>query len=148
TLAERGILAKHSKTEAEDIYILGNPGEEGQLKPLKEEQVEERNGSIFLAGTEIPLAAEVEKMSKSRGNVINPDEVIGEYGADSMRLYEMFMGPLEATKPWSMRGVEGVYRFLSRVWRLFIDDRAEQVRLADTVRDVEPDPATLRKLHQ
>ena len=64
-------------------------------------------------------------MSKSRGNVINPDEVVEEYGADSLRLYEMFMGPLEATKPWSMRGVEGVYRFLSRVWRLFIDDRAE-----------------------
>src|SRR5262249_21364356 len=53
----------------------------------------------------------------------------------------------EATKPWSMRGVEGVYRFLGRVWRLFIDDRAEQVRLADAVRDVEPDRDTLRKLH-
>jgi leucyl-tRNA synthetase len=71
-----------------------------------------------------------EKMSKSRGNVINPDEVVGEYGADSMRLYEMFMGPLEATKPWSMRGVEGVYRFLGRVWRLFIDDRADNIAAA------------------
>jgi leucyl-tRNA synthetase len=65
-----------------------------------------------------------------------------------MRLYEMFMGPLEATKPWSMRGVEGVYRFLSRVWRLAIDDRAEQVRLAENVKDIEPDRDTLRKLHQ
>ncbi len=67
-------------------------------------------------------------MSKSRGNVINPDSVVDEYGADSLRLYEMFMGPLEATKPWSMRGVEGVYRFLNRVWRLFIDDRVESVK--------------------
>ena len=72
-------------------------------------------------------------MSKSRGNVINPDDVVKEYGADSLRLYEMFMGPLEATKPWSMRGVEGVYRFLGRVWRLFIDDRAEEMRLTETV---------------
>src|SRR5262249_14161165 len=87
-------------------------------------------------------------MSKSRGNVINPDKVVAEYGADSMRLYEMFMGPLEATKPWSMRGVEGVYRFLSRVWRLFIDDRAEALKLAEAVRDVPPDRETLRKLHQ
>ena len=70
-------------------------------------------------------------MSKSRGNVINPDDVVTEYGADSLRLYEMFMGPLEATKPWSMRGVEGVYRFLGRVWRLIIDERADEMRLAD-----------------
>ncbi len=70
------------------------------------------------------IDARAYKMSKSRGNVINPDDVVKEYGADSLRLYEMFMGPLEATKPWSMRGVEGVYRFLGRVWRLFIDERA------------------------
>ena len=86
-------------------------------------------------------------MSKSRGNVVNPDEVVEEYGSDSMRLYEMFMGPLEASKPWSMRGVEGVYRFLGRVWRLFIDDHSEHVRLAETVRNVPPERETLRKLH-
>ena len=63
-----------------------------------------------------------QKMSKSRGNVINPDGVIEEYGADAFRLYEMFMGPLEMMKPWNTQGVEGVYRFLGRVWRLFIDD--------------------------
>ncbi len=63
-----------------------------------------------------------EKMSKSRGNVINPDDIVGEFGADTLRVYEMFMGPLEATKPWNTNGVEGVYRFLSRVWRLFVDD--------------------------
>jgi leucyl-tRNA synthetase len=89
-----------------------------------------------------------EKMSKSRGNVVNPDDVVDEYGTDSMRLYEMFMGPLEATKPWSMRGVEGVYRFLSRVWRLFIDDRAESVVLSESVQNVEPERETLRELHR
>jgi leucyl-tRNA synthetase len=87
-------------------------------------------------------------MSKARGNVINPDDVVNEYGADALRLYEMFMGPLEATKPWSMRGVEGVYRFLNRVWRLIIDDRHESVKLLDAVRDVEPDKETQRILHE
>ncbi|NDI33771.1 leucine--tRNA ligase [Chengkuizengella sediminis] len=63
-----------------------------------------------------------EKMSKSRGNVINPDEIVNEYGADTLRMYEMFMGPLEATKPWNTNGVDGIYKFLNRVWRLFIAD--------------------------
>ena len=66
----------------------------------------------------IILGPDNQKMSKSRGNVVNPENVIAEYGADSLRLYEMFMGPLEQMKPWSMKGVEGVYRFLGRVWRL------------------------------
>jgi len=115
---------------------------------LNEDQVEKRGPSLFLKGTDIRVFSETFKMSKSRGNVINPDEVVQKYGADSLRLYEMFMGPLEATKPWSMRGVEGVYRFLSRVWRLFIDDRAEAVKLNDAVRETAPDRDTLRKLHQ
>src|SRR5262249_25115654 len=88
------------------------------------------------------------KMSKSRGNVINPDKIVAEHGADTLRLYEMFMGPLEATKPWSTRSVEGSYRFLSRVWRVFIDERAEEMRRNDTVQDVAPDKETLRQLHR
>jgi len=66
-----------------------------------------------------------QKMSKSRGNVVNPDDVLVEYGADTFRLYEMFMGPLQDSKPWNMMGVEGVYRFLGRVWRLFVDEPSE-----------------------
>lgn len=68
------------------------------------------------------LGTNNEKMSKSRGNVINPDDIVNEYGADTLRLYEMFMGPLEATKPWNENGVEGMYRFLGRVWRLFVSE--------------------------
>lgn len=68
------------------------------------------------------LGGNNEKMSKSRGNVINPDDIVSKYGADTLRMYEMFMGPLEATKPWSENGVEGTYRFLNRVWRLFIQE--------------------------
>ncbi len=71
------------------------------------------------------LGPDGQKMSKSRGNVITPDSVIAEYGADSLRLYEMFMGPLEQMKPWSMKGVEGVYRFLARVWRLGMEENQE-----------------------
>ena len=72
------------------------------------------------------LGEDGQKMSKSRGNVVNPDDVIDQYGADAMRLFEMFMGPLEATKPWATSGVEGVKRFLDRVWRLFIDENTDQ----------------------
>ncbi|MBK6772764.1 MAG: class I tRNA ligase family protein [Ignavibacteria bacterium] len=68
------------------------------------------------------------KMSKSRGNVINPDDVIKEFGADSMRLFEMFMGPLEATKPWSTKGIEGLSRFLNRVWRLVTDENTGLIK--------------------
>jgi len=71
------------------------------------------------------LGEDGQKMSKSRGNVVNPDDVLVEYGEDAFRLYEMFMGPLQDTKPWNTKGVEGVYRFLGRVWRLFVDEKAE-----------------------
>src|SRR5215469_8966128 len=87
------------------------------------------------------LGQDNRKMSKSRGNVVNPDEIIAEYGADSLRLYEMFMGPLEATKPWSMSGVEGVYRFLARVWRLAMREDQEgiwRISLSLAIRDLTP----------
>ncbi len=120
-----------------------------EVVKLDEDKVEKKGDAFVLKEKpSIRVEARAYKMSKSRGNVINPDDVVKEYGADSLRLYEMFMGPLEAVKPWSMRGVEGVYRFLSRVWRVFIDDRAEQLKLADTVRDVPPEKEALRKLHQ
>ncbi|MHC4458702.1 MAG: leucine--tRNA ligase [Planctomycetota bacterium] len=92
------------------------------------------------------LGEDGQKMSKSRGNVVNPDKVIADYGADSMRLYEMFMGPLEAIKPWSMQGVEGVHRFLNKVWRMVVDE--ETGLLCEAVKQADADEATLRLLHQ
>ncbi len=92
------------------------------------------------------LGSDNQKMSKSRGNVVNPDDVIDQYGADSMRLYEMFMGPLEATKPWSMQGVEGVHRFLQRAWRAVIDPETGHV--LDCVQEADSDENTTRILHQ
>ena len=92
------------------------------------------------------LGEDGQKMSKSRGNVINPDKVVADYGADSMRLYEMFMGPLEAIKPWSMQGVEGVYRFLQRAWRMVVDEQSGE--LDQAVKEAEADEQTLRLLHR
>ncbi len=92
------------------------------------------------------LGEDGQKMSKSRGNVVNPDQVIEDYGADSMRLYEMFMGPLEAMKPWSMQGVQGVSRFLQKAWRTVVDE--ETNGLAAAVQDAKPDEETVRLLHQ
>jgi leucyl-tRNA synthetase len=138
-LADRWVAPSADESEAEGYERVR----------LAEDQVEKKgDGFVLKEAPEIRVDARAYKMSKSRGNVINPDAVVAQYGADSMRLYEMFMGPLEATKPWSMRGVEGVYRFLGRVWRLAIDDRSDTVQLADTVRAQEPDRETLRKLHQ
>jgi leucyl-tRNA synthetase len=92
------------------------------------------------------LSESVEKMSKSLKNVINPDSVIADYGADTFRLYEMYMGPLEASKPWNTRDVPGLRRFLNRVWRLVVDEQTGKV--CDAITDDEPDEETLRLLHR
>ena len=114
------------------------------------------------------LGEDGQKMSKSRGNVVNPDEILVEFGADAFRLYEMFMGPLQDTKPWNTQGVAGVYKFLGRVWRLFVDEQAETafeqaettatagqnhaellelILLDGAIVDLEASPAQLKALH-
>jgi leucyl-tRNA synthetase len=93
----------------------------------------------------IILGEDSRKMSKSWGNVINPDSVVAAYGADAMRLFEMFMGPLEEMKPWSTRGVEGVFRFLNRVWRLYVN---EEGALDAAIQDVAPNENFERLYHQ
>jgi leucyl-tRNA synthetase len=112
------------------------------------------------------LGEDNQKMSKSRGNVVNPDDILAEYGADAFRLYEMFLGPLEMVKPWNTKGVEGVYRFLGRVWRLFVDEQSETefeqavttgtkdggallaaLRLSAAIVDTAANPAQLKALH-
>src|SRR5216110_2883485 len=106
-------------------------------------------------------------MSKARGNVVNPYDMINEFGADALRLFEMFMGPLEMVKPWSTKGVAGVYKFLGRVWRLFVDEKSEtefeqaeitadaqsqrellgKIQLSAAMKDVPATPAQLKTMH-
>ena len=96
----------------------------------------------------IILGEDNQKMSKSRGNIVNPDDVIDQYGADAFRCYEMFMGPLEQMKPWNMRGVEGVSRFLARVWRLFmIENQSGDWVLSEKIKEVDPDKAQQKVTH-
>ncbi len=110
----------------------------------------EKQGDVWVLRTDhnIQVDARAHKMSKSRGNVINPDEIVREYGADSLRLYEMFMGPLVATKPWNMAGVGGVRNFLDRVWRLMVDYRAETLALSDAITNAPPTDDQQRATHR
>ena len=107
-----------------------------------------RDRLVLKSDETITLDSRAHKMSKSRGNVINPDVVVEDYGADSLRLYEMFMGPLEAVKPWSMEGVSGVFGFLNRAWRMIVDEKAEAITLNAAVQDVEPTDDQIRCLHK
>lgn len=129
--------------------ILKATGEKLVTVKLSPDVVKKSGDSFVLADRpDIRIESRAYKMSKSRGNVINPDKVVEDYGADSLRLYEMFMGPLEQVKPWSMQGVEGVFRFLARVWRTITDERADDVRLNSAVQDVAPAEPQLRLLHK
>ena len=93
------------------------------------------------------LGEDGQKMSKSRGNVVNPDDVVKDYGADSLRLYEMFMGPLEQVKPWQMKGVEGVSRFLARVWRVAMEEQADGTHtVSPKIQDVECEDKELKRV--
>jgi leucyl-tRNA synthetase len=113
------------------------------------DQVEKQGEHFVLRDApKIRVESRAYKMSKSRGNVVNPDQVVRDHGADSLRLYEMFMGPLEATKPWSTAGVGGVRGFLDRCWRLVVDERADAITLAPQVVDDAPSDDQLRELHR
>jgi leucyl-tRNA synthetase len=109
------------------------------------EQVEKRGEEWFVKGTDTVLETQVEKMSKSRYNVVNPDRVVEELGADSMRLYQMFMGPLDRDKPWTEEGLHGIHRFLRRVWSLVV---AEDGSLNAKVVASGGDESMLKTLHQ
>ena len=109
--------------------------------------VEELGDDQFvLKATGEPVARIVAKMSKSLKNVVNPDEIIGEYGADTFRLYEMYMGPLDASKPWNTRDVPGLHKLCQRIWRLFVDEGTGALSAALT--DGAADEASLRALHK
>ena len=106
--------------------------------------VEEKSkGNWVVKETGAPVTAQIEKMGKSKLNVVNPNDVIKDYSADSLRIYEMFMGPLDRDKPWSQQGLVGVYKFLTKAWRLLVDDKGKTL-----VDDSKPSDDILRLTHQ
>ncbi|GLF93753.1 leucine--tRNA ligase [Streptomyces yaizuensis] len=111
--------------------------------PVPATEVEEREDGTFVYAGE-PVKRELGKMGKSLKNAVTPDEIAAEYGADTLRLYEMAMGPLDVSRPWDTRAVVGQYRLLQRLWRNIVDESTGEV----TVVDGEPDEATLRALHK
>lgn len=136
-------LRKNYKTTAlhVDVNIVEN--DTLDLNKFKTWREEYSNAEFILEGGKYICGVEVEKMSKSKFNVVNPDDLIERYGADTLRMYEMFLGPLEQSKPWNTNGIEGVFKFLRKFWRLFHNEAWEF-----TVSDAEPTKAELKSLHK
>lgn len=136
-LVNQGYIQAFAYTDSRGSYV---PADE----------VVERGGRFFYPGPdgEIEVFQEFGKIGKSLKNSISPDEICDEYGADTLRVYEMSMGPLEASRPWATKDVVGAHRFLQRVWRLVIDEQTGQTRVLDVADQRELDADTLRALHR
>ncbi|MGE8430784.1 MAG: leucine--tRNA ligase [Sphingobacterium sp.] len=124
-----------------DVNIVSN--DLLDLEKFKAFRPDFANAEFVLENGKYICGSEVEKMSKSKFNVVNPDDIIESYGADTLRLYEMFLGPLEQAKPWNTNGIEGVYKFLRKVWRLFHDAEG-----SFSVSDEDPSKAEFKALHK
>ncbi|MDR0265552.1 MAG: leucine--tRNA ligase [Sphingobacterium sp.] len=124
-----------------DVNIVSN--DMLDLEKFKNFRPDFANAEFVLENGKYICGSEVEKMSKSKFNVVNPDDIIESYGADTLRLYEMFLGPLEQAKPWNTNGIEGVYKFLRKVWRLFHDAEGNF-----NVSDEDPSKAEFKALHK
>lgn len=123
-----------------DVNIVSN--EVLDVTAFKNWRSDFENAEFILEDGKYICGVEVEKMSKSKYNVVNPDVLVDKVGADTLRLYEMFLGPLEQAKPWNTNGIDGSFRFIKKVWRLFYDDLGNF-----KVKDEAPSPAELKVLH-
>lgn len=113
------------------------------IDAFKASRPEYANATFILENEQYLCGEAVEKMSKSKYNVVNPDDIVAQYGADTFRMYEMFLGPIDISKPWDTKGIEGVHRFLRKFWRLFADDEKGL-----HVNNEAPTPAELKTLHK
>ena len=146
---EQWISADNVTEDENRKSVLKSDGSAVHQIKLDPDQAEKHgDGFVLKSDPQIRVESRAHKMSKARGNVVNPDLIVAEYGADSLRLYEMFMGPLEQSKPWSMTGVNGVRGFLDRVWRMIVDDSHDAVVLNRAIVDQEPSDEQLRVLHR
>ncbi|WP_456063151.1 leucine--tRNA ligase [Capnocytophaga leadbetteri] len=126
-----------------DVSLLKDTSDELDIDKFKAWRKEFANAEFILEEDDKYITGrEVEKMSKSKYNVVNPDDICEQYGADTLRLYEMFLGPLEQAKPWNTAGISGVYNFLRKLWRLYFNDNGWQVT------DEAPTPEMLKALHK
>lgn len=149
--AEKGdwVSCQNIEKQSPERLICSLTRQSAQAVKLESSRVKKQGEHFVLADREdVRVESRAHKMSKSRGNVINPDQVVSEYGADSLRLFEMFMGPLEAVKPWSMEGVNGVRGFLDRAWRMIVDEKSDSSRLNPAVDQGQPDEEYGRVLHK
>ncbi|AZJ34261.1 leucine--tRNA ligase [Tenacibaculum singaporense] len=138
----KGLKDEYETDELRVDVKLINTSDELDLEALKKWQPQFENAEFILEEEKYVVGREVEKMSKRWFNVVNPDDICEEYGADSLRLFEMFLGPLEQTKPWKTSGISGVYSFLKKLWKLFTDEKGINVS------DAEPTKDELKTLHK
>ncbi len=137
-----GLRKEYKVTEVRvDVNIVD--GLELDIEALKRWRPEYADAEFILEDGKYICGAEVEKMSKSKYNVVNPDDIVAQYGADTFRMYEMFLGPIDVSKPWDTKGIEGVHRFLKKMWRLYADDQKGWI-----VTDEKATDAELRALHK
>ena len=114
------------------------------IEAFKNWSPEYKNAEFILEDGKYVCGWAIEKMSKSMYNVVNPDDIVNDYGADTLRLYEMFLGPVEASKPWDTNGIDGCFRFLKKFWNLFWDNRTDQW----IVDEQEPSKESLKSVHK
>jgi leucyl-tRNA synthetase len=132
------------KPNPQHVDIRYVDGVELKIEDLRSSDIRFEN-AIFISSENIPFATnpEVEKMSKSKYNVVNPDDIVAQYGADTFRMYEMFLGPIEVSKPWDTKGIEGVHRFLKKLWRLYVNEAGEWLP-----QETEATEEQLRTIHR
>jgi leucyl-tRNA synthetase len=138
----KGLIEKVNVQQIHADVSFVNSSDELDIEAFKKWRPEYKDAEFILEDSVYKVGRDVEKMSKSKYNVVNPDQICIDYGADSLRLYEMFLGPLEQYKPWNTSGITGVHGFLKKLWKLYVDDNGLRVTVTEPTKD------SLKTLHK